>query len=78
MIYIYMGFNYMDFYMLLSELRQIAKDKGLKNISKLKKDELIKLLEGIKEDKPVDDINLIEEKTEKDEKDKFVSGNRSI
>jgi len=78
MIYNYMGVNYMDNNMQLSELRQIAKDKGLKNISKLKKDELIKLLEGIKEDKPVDDINLIEEKTEKDEKDKFVSGNRSI
>lgn len=64
--------------MQLSELRKIAKDKGLKNISKLKKNELIELLEGIKEDKQAEDISLIEEKTDKDEKEKFVSGNRSI
>ena len=29
----------------LVELRQLAKEKGTKNVSKLKKDELIKLLE---------------------------------
>lgn len=44
--------------MQLSELRELAKEKGLKNISKLKKDELINLLKEISE-------NKIEEESEK-------------
>lgn len=52
----------------LSELRQLAKEKGLKNISKLKKNELIELLNGLDED------NLIED----EEKDEFVSRKRSV
>lgn len=59
--------------MQLSELRQIAKDKGLKNISKFKKNELIELLEGLNSDKHVEDNTSSAEKEEK-----FVSGNRSI
>ena len=74
--------------MQLSELRQIAKERGLKNISKLKKDELIELLKDtektekeetqikykteISETKQVENLKNI---TEKEEKDDFVSGN---
>lgn len=65
----------MDNNMQLSELRQIAKDKGLKNISKLKKDELIELLEGLEKDKPEENDSISEEKAEKE---KFVSGNRGL
>ncbi len=61
--------------MQLSELRQIAKDKGLKNISKLKKDELIELLDGLEKGNPEENDSISEEKAEKE---KFVSGNRSI
>ena len=41
-----MGGNYMDDNIQLTELRKIAKEKGMKNISKLKKNELIELLES--------------------------------
>ena len=36
----------------LVELRQIAKEKGINSVSKLKKDELIDILSNIKEEKP--------------------------
>lgn len=62
----------MDDNMQLVELRQIAKDKGLKNISKLKKSELIELLEDYEKDKQV------EEDITNEEKEEFVSGNRRI
>jgi len=54
--------------MQLSELRNLAKERGLKNISKLKKDELIELLKSTEE-------NV---KDEEEAKDEFVSGNRSV
>ena len=44
--------------MQLSELRELAKEKGLKNISKLKKDELINLLKENEENEE----NVVEEK----------------
>ena len=40
----------MDSNMQLPELRKLAKERGLKNISKLKKNELIELLEQTNED----------------------------
>ena len=40
----------------LVELRQLAKEKGIKNVSKLKKEELIGLLKNIK-DTNSDEIN---------------------
>lgn len=57
--------------MQLPELRKLAKEKGLKNISKLKKDELIELLnkEEQTKEKVEDDIQMEEAK------DDFVSGN---
>ena len=71
--------------MQLSELRQIAKEKGLKNISKLKKDELFELLRrnelGLDiEDKAKEKIEEKDELFENDtdfvdKKEEFVSGN---
>ncbi len=44
----------MDSTMQLAELRKIAKERGLKNISKLKKDELIELLETAEQDTKIE------------------------
>lgn len=64
--------------MQLTELRQIAKERGLKNITKLKKDELIELLENTKENVQNEET-VIDEMPEmmidKEEKEEFVSGN---
>lgn len=67
--------------MQLSELRELAKERGLKNISKLKKDELIELLKNESEE-------AIEDKSEEkivetgeevvEDKEEFISGNRCI
>jgi len=72
-----MGVNYMDNNMQLPELRKLAKDKGLKNISKLKKDELIELLNSQEEQQEeIEDTKNEEESTEIVEpKEEFVSGN---
>ena len=58
----------------LTELREIAKEKGITNISKLKKDELIELLEK-EETKKVEDIKQ-NDKTYKvtNEDDEIVEG----
>lgn len=58
----------------LTELREIAKEKGISNISKLKKDELIKLLEK-EETKKVEDT-IQNDKTYKvtNEDDEIVEG----
>ncbi len=40
--------------MSVNELREIAKEKGITNVSKLKKDELIQLLENLEKDNVVD------------------------
>ena len=68
----------MDKNMQLTELRQIAKERGLKNITKLKKDELIELLENTKENVQNEET-VIDEMPEmmidKEEKEEFVSGN---
>ena len=76
--------------MQLTELRKIAKEKGLKSITKLKKDELIELLKNTEnEDKneetlKAEDIqtgqaDLQSQKSEKEiPKEKFVGGNRSL
>ena len=71
--------------MQLSELRQIAKERGLKNISKLKKDELFELLRRNELGLDMEDKSeeIIEEKDELFEndaefvnkKEEFVSGN---
>ena len=52
--------------MQLSEVRQIAKERGLKNISKLKKDELIELLKSTENmtEEVEDNIELSEDKEE--------------
>lgn len=62
--------------MQLPELRKIAKERGLKNISKLKKDELINLLENTKEEVEKD-IFVEDEDSSIDEtpKEEFISGN---
>lgn len=59
--------------MQLPELRKLAKEQGLKNISKLKKDELIELLNDTKEnEKTIEEKERIEIEEEKEE---FVGGN---
>ena len=61
----------------LVELRKIAKEKGLKNISKLKKDELIQLLketEGEGEEKGEE--NQQQEEVTKTQKTKKVKENK--
>ncbi len=75
----------MEINMQLSELRQIAKERGLKNISKLKKDELFELLrrnelgldvEEQKEEGQDNTEDLFEDEQDfTDKKDEFVSGN---
>ena len=62
----------MDNSMQLSELRKIAKERGLKNISKLKKDELIELLDNSENEdveKNVQEDNVLRE----DEKTRCMS-----
>ena len=59
--------------MQLSELRKIAKEKGLKNITKLKKQELIELLKAQEEDKPTQEEVVIKEEKDEEEKEEFVS-----
>ena len=39
----------------LVELRQFAKERGIKNVSKLKKEELINLIKNINSDNTIDD-----------------------
>ena len=58
--------------MQLPELRKLAKDNGIKNVSKLKKSELIELLQDIKEDKPLEE-KLEKSTYEEEEKEEFVS-----
>ena len=48
----------MDSSMQLSELRKIAKEKGLKNISKLKKEELLELLNGTENNEKVNEKSV--------------------
>lgn len=65
--------------MQLPELRELAKERGLKNISKLKKSELIELLKAEEGQQTPEKVAVREEiKEEKEEKEKFVGGNRSI
>ena len=65
--------------MQLPELRELAKERGLKNISKLKKSELIELLKAEEGKQTPEKVAIREEiKEEKEEKEKFVGGNRSI
>ena len=47
----------------LVELRQLAKEKGCKNVSKLKKEELIQFLENNKTETPINE-NIIDNNTE--------------
>ena len=49
----------------LVELRQIAKEKGVKNVSKLKKEELIDLLDSFEESKPENELNDIKNNSPK-------------
>ncbi len=57
----------------LTELRELAKEKGLKNISKLKKSELIELLQGTD---VIEQDELLGEDTDiKEDNEDFVSGN---
>jgi len=68
----------MDENMQLPELRKIAKEKGIKNVTKLKKNELIELLKDTeKETNVVEQENSSKEEV-KENKEEFVSGNRSI
>ena len=53
----------MDNTMQLPELRKLAKERGLKNISKLKKSELIELLEQTNEDKETEEEINFEQST---------------
>lgn len=62
---------YMEDNMGLTELRSLAKEMGLKNISKLKKNELAQLIKDTKEDKPL--IDQSESSIIKEDKDEFVS-----
>lgn len=48
----------------LTELRRMAKERGLKNISKLKKNELIELLNNTEECEVQEDEDIIEDKEE--------------
>lgn len=59
---------YMEDNIGLTELRSLAKEMGLKNLSKLKKSELIELIEENKKDKLID-----EDTTVKEEKEEFIS-----
>ena len=80
---------YMYDNMQLAELRKIAKERGLKSITKLKKNELIELLKSTENNKN-EEINEVEDvkvgqadfQEQKDEqempKEKFVGGNRSL
>ena len=76
--------------MQLVELRKIAKERGLKSITKLKKDELIELLKSTENEEKNEEIIKTEDtkkgqadlQVQKDEqempKEKFVGGNRSL
>ena len=55
----------------LVELRQLAKEKGTKNVSKLKKDELIQLLRELEET----DTKEISNNYEKEETENVVENN---
>ena len=68
----------MDNNMQLSELREIAKERGLKNISKLKKDELLELLNNSTEKVETEKTKVVETEEILEDKEDFVSGNRSI
>ena len=72
----------MDENMQLPELRKLAKDRGIKNVTKLKKNELIELLKDTQEEKVENEEQPITVESEKDEnkenKEDFVSGNRCI
>ena len=59
----------------LVELRQFAKEKGVTNVSKLKKDELIKLLSEMPEEKEQKVEKVEKEKNEKTVKDNSDQGN---
>ena len=59
----------------LVELRQFAKEKGVTNVSKLKKDELIKLLTEMPEEKEQKVEKVEKEKNEKTVKDNSDQGN---
>ncbi len=69
----------MDDNMQLSELRNLAKEKGIKNISKLKKQELIDLLKDLENNEINEKDTKIETSDIQDDvdikKDDFVSGN---
>lgn len=56
--------------MQLSELRERAKEKGLKNISKLKKAELIELLKTVEKKSNTDETAKIEFKSKKKTEDR--------
>ena len=64
--------------MQLSELREIAKERGLKNISKLKKDELLELLNNSTEKVETEKTKVVETEEILEDKEDFISGNRSI
>lgn len=67
-----MGVNvYMEDNMGLTELRSLAKEMGLKNTSKLKKNELIELIQESKKDKPL--VKQNDDSITKEEKEEFVS-----
>lgn len=53
--------------MQLTELRKIAKERGLKNISKLKKDELLELLNKTEENDNLENVELKEDKKSSEE-----------
>ena len=57
----------MDSNMQLTELRKIAKERGLKNISKLKKDELLELLNKTEGNTNSEDVELKESKKSSEE-----------
>ncbi len=57
----------MDSSMQLTELRKIAKERGLKNISKLKKDELLELLNKTEENDNLENVELKEDKKSSEE-----------
>ena len=68
--------NYEDF--TLVELRQLAKEKGAKNVSKLKKDELIEFLESLEDGQEInqnEEINYSEAETKDYNKQSVVEQN---
>ena len=68
----------MDSNMQLTELRKLAKEKGLKNISKLKKEELLELLNSTEGKNNLVDNNLSENMDEPNDKAENSNGGYKV